>query len=264
VRDNLSANYKLGQNLDLTSYLASGGAGYAKWGAAGWQPIGSYFSPVLSSEFAGSLDGYVYKISGLWINRSSNDYIGLFGSVRGGNIQKLGVEIADVNGGIKGRGSLGGIVGSCTSGNITDCYTTGTVTGTGSCVGGVVGSMSGNITNCYATGAINGYSWVGGVTGWLTGGSMTNCVALNPSISGSSSGFVYRVGWCSDGGVPVNNWARSNMTIIENGVPITYRLDGADCAAIPVASWWTTPAPNGPGWSSTVWIFTTGQLPKLR
>jgi len=40
VRNDLTANYKLANDIDLASYLASGGNGYAQWGDAGWLPIG--------------------------------------------------------------------------------------------------------------------------------------------------------------------------------------------------------------------------------
>ena len=60
MRNNLSANYKLGANIDLEEYLDYGGAGYAKWGEAGWEPV---------ATFTGSLDGAGYKITGLWIDR---------------------------------------------------------------------------------------------------------------------------------------------------------------------------------------------------
>ena len=67
----------------------------------------------------------------------------------------------------------------------------------------------------------------------------------------------------------VNNWARSNMTVTANGVSKTLikagnMLDGADCDATLASNWWTAAAPNGPGWSNSIWTFSSGQLPKLR
>ena len=291
VRNDLSAHYKLGNNIDLTAYLASGGAGYAKWGTSGWEPLGRD-----QNFFSGSFDGVGYKISGLWINLPSTNAIGLFGVISSATIQNLGVENANDNGGIKGYGAVGGIVGhawlNC---SITNCYSTGIVSSSGSNVGGVVGfapgssitncystctvsssagsiggvagfvSNDGSITNCYATGAISGDWSVGGVVGHVTsGGNVTNCVALNTSVTFSSGGNGRVIGY-NDGGTHINNWARNDMTLSPKTLNIGINTeDGADCEATPSGSWWTTATPNGPGWSSYVWYFATGQLPKLR
>jgi len=66
VRNDLTANYKLGNNIDLTAYLSPAGAGYAQWGDDGWAPLGSYYFP--GTPFSGSFDGDGYAITGLWIN----------------------------------------------------------------------------------------------------------------------------------------------------------------------------------------------------
>ena len=42
VRDYSWEHFKLGNDINLASYLASGGAGYAKWGSAGWLPIAGF------------------------------------------------------------------------------------------------------------------------------------------------------------------------------------------------------------------------------
>ena len=95
-------------------------------------------------------------------------------------------------------------------------------------------------------------------------------MALNPSVSATNNttqvGRV--VGW-NDGGSLANNWARNNMTVTQGSTSKTLdkgldKVDGADCDAIPAASWWTTAVPNGPGWSSEAWSFVNGQWPRLR
>jgi hypothetical protein len=130
---------------------------------------------------------------------------------------------------------------------ITNCYASGTVSCTGDYVGGVGGNMSEN------------------------GGTLTNCVALSPSVTSSKNTvYIGRVaGFVFDFNMLVNNFAQSGMTVTANGVNKTIikggnMLDGADCAATPAANWWTTASPNGPGWSSTIWNFTSGQLPNLK
>lgn len=45
ARENLSANYKLGNDINLTEYLSENGDGYVKWNESGWEPIGSPDKP---------------------------------------------------------------------------------------------------------------------------------------------------------------------------------------------------------------------------
>ena len=101
--DNANVHFKLSNNIDLTSYLAAGGAGHND--GAGWNPIGN-----ASNKFSGTLNGAGFKITGLWINRSGTDYIGLFGNADGANISNLGIEIAAS--GVSGGNYLGGLAGT--------------------------------------------------------------------------------------------------------------------------------------------------------
>ena len=75
---------------------------------SGWDSD-SVFSPIgnNSTKFTGSYDGDGYIINGLTIDRSSTNYIGLFGYTDGATIQDLGVT--NVN--IKGKRYVGGLVG---------------------------------------------------------------------------------------------------------------------------------------------------------
>ena len=186
IRYNLSAHYKLGNDIDLTSYLAKGGAGYAKWGAAGWLPIGNDND---ENIFTGSLDGADYKITGIWITRDQfYSYVGLFCIIEGATVKNLGVEIASA--GIKGYMMVGGVAGTVRDfSSIINCYTIGDVSGIG-WVGGVAGYVLRNcsISNCYATGTIGGddaNSSIGGVVGHLDDSSISSCYATG-NVSGIS------------------------------------------------------------------------------
>ena len=187
ARNGLNKHYKLNSNVDLTAYLASGGAGYSKWGTAGWLPIGT-----LSAPFTGSFNGNGFKVTGLWINRSSMSDVGLLGYVKGATIKSLGVEIASA--GVKGGAYVGGLIGSIFSGSVTNCYVTGNVSGNNT-VGGLVGeqfSYSGDfnaVTNCYATGDVTATgSYVGGLLGRQYGFSGSNCTITNSYATGNVSG----------------------------------------------------------------------------
>lgn len=266
VRDNLSAHYKLGADIDLGDYLDYDGAGYAKWGEAGWEPIGT---------FTGSLDGAGYKITGLWINRPSSDNIGLFGYISNATIKNIGIESA-TSAAIKGNYHVGGVAGYVNNRSIiTNCYVIGTVRGS-SYIGGMAGTIDKGsiITNCYVAGFVRGNSYLGGVVGFINRSSIINCVALNTSVTAlRSSRYLGRVVGFSvinKNNTLINNWASRYMEITAVGVMKTLnnlsnKVDGRDCAIIPAsASWWTNDAPNGPGWSETDWIFIDSQLPKLR
>ncbi|MDR2558562.1 MAG: hypothetical protein LBC86_03325, partial [Oscillospiraceae bacterium] len=97
VRNNLSGNYKLGNNIDLTEYLSPDHPGYNS--EHGWKPVGSGDFP-----FTGTFDGNGYKITGLWLNRGEGYYAGLFGLVEG-VIKNLSVETAGV--GVRGNNNVG-------------------------------------------------------------------------------------------------------------------------------------------------------------
>ena len=74
VRNGLALHYVLGNDIDLTTYLAPGGVGYNSGSA--WAPIGASGSP-----FTGSFNGAGHTISGLWIYRST-DNVGLYSMIK--------------------------------------------------------------------------------------------------------------------------------------------------------------------------------------
>ncbi|MGL5512075.1 MAG: GLUG motif-containing protein, partial [Sporomusa sp.] len=137
--------------------------------------------------FCGEFDGAGNKITGLWIDRSSQSKptVGLFGAIDGAEIINLGVKIDDSKGGVSGHGNygVGGLVGYLKNSSIEDCYTEGPVTSTTDdrsyiFAGGLVGMIEGNdsfIRNCYTTGDVSGKVDVGGLVGGHYGGIIENC-----------------------------------------------------------------------------------------
>jgi hypothetical protein len=131
--------------------------------------------------FTGVFDGNDHKISNLAWSSTQKDCIGLFGYVgSGGQIKNLGMENVDVNA-VNGT-LIGALVGLNDGGAITDCYSTGSVSGNDR-VGGLVGESYGTITNCYSTGSVSGNHWVGGLVG-ESYGTITNCYSTG-SVSGN-------------------------------------------------------------------------------
>ena len=193
-------------------------------------PIGNPISTRTARQFNGVYDGASHTITGLHIMQDSSDYVGMFGdvfssSLNPGTIKNLGL----VNVNISGRSNVGGLVGR-TNGNmtVTNCYTSGSVTGdsinvgglvgqiggstvisksysaaavsssgravsSGKAVGGLVGLMSSStVSNCYSTGSVSGNASVGGLMGNITnGGTVSNCYSAG-SVSGAvpSGGLV--------------------------------------------------------------------------
>ena len=157
---------------------------------AGFSPIGNS-----TTNFTGSYDGDGYTINGLTIARSTTQRIGLFGKINGAAIQDLGVT--NVN--ISGFHYVGALVGRNDSSTISNCYSTGSVTGTGSYVGGLAGLAQDNstISNCYSTGTVTGNNYVGGLAGYIfdATASVINCYSTG-TVTGNDSyvgGFVGRV-----------------------------------------------------------------------
>jgi len=148
---------------------------------AGWKPIG------LRTAFLGTFDGGGNAITGLWINRTTATNQALFGSIAGisanpTTIKNLGINISNKN--ITGGEYSGGLIGiaqTTTIGTVTiiNCYVTGNVSsmgGTGSYAGGLVASSAGVIiSNCYTTGAITGSYVIGGLVGMSRNTRISNC-----------------------------------------------------------------------------------------
>ncbi|MGN0442593.1 MAG: GLUG motif-containing protein [Acutalibacteraceae bacterium] len=149
-----------------------------------WTPIGND-----SNKYTGTFDGQGHTVSGLYFNGTSTDYVGLFGYLgSGGEIKNTGVIDSYFN----GANSVGGVCGNKASGKITNCYNTGTVSGSGY-VGGVCGSnsSSGTITDCYNTGTVSGSGYVGGVCGYNSAATITNCYNIGTvSATGDNAGGV--------------------------------------------------------------------------
>jgi len=207
VRNARTLHYKLGNDVDLTAYLADGGAGYAKWTTSGWLPIGT---------FSGSLNGDGHEITGLWINRTATNNIGLFVETNGAIIENLGVVIDNANNGVRGNASVGGLVGSISNSTdniiISNCYVSGNVTGSSYYVGGLVGyNYRSTISECYATGSVtgNGHN-VGGLVGYNSRSTISKCYATG-NVTGNSTEVGGLVGG-NNGSTISNSYATGDVT----------------------------------------------------
>lgn len=201
--------FKLMANFDLTEYLEDESP------TQGWQPVGNSSSAV----FKGILDGNGKTVSGLWINRGSTDYVGLFGYTSGATIKNLtivantivgkdnvgvlsgygdnstytGVNITTTK--IQGDSKVGGLVGNTGDNmNLSDNTIAAVINATGDYVGGLIGknaaSYNLSISGCQVNDSkIIGNNYVGGACGGITGGRTLNKIStcyIHADITGNN------------------------------------------------------------------------------
>ena len=180
--------------------------------ASAWIPVGTEEHP-----FTGTFDGDGFVIRGVETDGQGPENRGLFGYIKGGTVEDLGIVAADIRGG-KIAGAVagtvdggavrrcystgyvaaadvypasGGIVGYLAEdGSVIDCYST--ANAEGNSAGGIVANLEDSkIKNCYSTGNINSMSVpkstanAGGLIGciwWSRNVNLTNSVALNPAV----------------------------------------------------------------------------------
>jgi Concanavalin A-like lectin/glucanases superfamily len=136
---------------------------------AGFAPICSTSTQIFSGKFHGS--GHVIK--NLYMNRPASSYAGLFGNSTAA-IDSLGM----VNCSIIAAGFVGGIVGLCAAGTISNCYVTGSISSSSASsntfLGAIAGANQGTLSNCYSTCKLSSTSsYAGGIAG-VNIGSITN------------------------------------------------------------------------------------------
>ena len=147
---------------------------------SGYAPIGTAGKP-----FTGIFDGAGRTISGLVIATQDN-YQGLFGYVRGGEIKNVTLD-----GNIKSGGDyVGGIAGYAENAKIADCRLVAPETGDSRVegrkyVGGIAGYVTGSVINgVHNTAKVLGSSSVGGIIGQGANGSKLSECANTGEING--------------------------------------------------------------------------------
>ena len=146
-------------------------------GGVGWQPIGSDSSA--STRYNAVFDGDGHTISNLFINRSSTNDVGLFGSSSATSaIRNVGLESANVT----ANSYTGALIGSA-FGAVDFAYSTGSVTGN-SYVGGLVGYFEGQIQRTYSTASVTGRDYVGGLVGNPTSTAVIKASYATGAVSG--------------------------------------------------------------------------------
>ncbi len=208
--DNL---YWLTQNSDYWSggYYFEQTADIDASGISSFTPIGN-----LTTNFTGTYDGQGYSISNLTIN-SNDGYVGFFGKTNEATIKNIGLVDCSITstsmkvgslagmeassiisncystGSVSGQYYVGGLIGSTSVGTIQKCYSKCSVTAETTCAGGLVGNSQSacKISNCYSTGAVSGSNYLGGIVGQLWGGNEgLNYCYTTSSISSTSTTYT--------------------------------------------------------------------------
>lgn len=194
IRNDLDANYILGQDISLTKWQSN----------LGWTPIGDNSNP-----FTGTIDGKGHTISNLYIHNATNEPKGLFGRVTQAEIKNIHLKDVQVHGsrtvgGLAGliylttisnssssgnvRGEIwtGGLVGISSQSTIEQSYTEGTVESVGNIVGGLVGTnQNGGVVRSYSEANIKhtvSGGYVGGLIGENSVGSIQDSYAKGTVI----------------------------------------------------------------------------------
>lgn len=180
--------------------------------SAGFSPIGNLYKP-----FTGKFYGKGFVVDSLYINRSMQTYIGLFGKVMDAEITDLGLTNINYN----CYGIAGALIAYSMNSHIADCYSSGNITTeSGTAVGGLIGSNYdsyinkchslcniygtaehiggligenieyGNIRNCYSKGNVEGSQYVGGLVGY----NYSYARILNSYSTGGVAATGYYVG----------------------------------------------------------------------
>ena len=218
IRNDLTAYYRLTENIDARDSWSEGSAGCAPYdgitvpatnACAGWVPVGDS-----STNFTGNLNGNSFSVSDLYVNVSGGGilYGGLFGVMGSASevshlgLRSININVTSNNGDAYG----GGFAGEATSATIQNCYAEGVVTvmsimvtGPSALYGGGLVGISGNvdINSSYANALVivtsngtgNANHRVGGLTGNQVGGQINHSyaagdvesVALNHSHAGA-------------------------------------------------------------------------------
>jgi hypothetical protein len=185
VRNNLAGNHTLMNDLDsaTSGYWELASPIANQWN--GWEPIG-FVARIFWDDpcggggsredwyaLSGTFDGQGYEIRDLFIDRPTENDVGLFGAVDEGGVIK---DIGAVNVTVIGEYGVGSLVGR-NRGTVSNSYSIGNVTGEQWGVGGLVGTMESSraaLRDSYSICNVIGSSAIGGLVGSNDQGTVSN------------------------------------------------------------------------------------------
>ena len=195
VQSNSSLNCTLADDITLPEVTD---------GDSNWMPI---------PNFTGTFDGNNKTITGLTINQSATDNVGLFASIaEGGTVKNLKLDDVDIT----AESNVGAVAG-LNRGTIENCSVSGSVTGSSnnSCVGGIAGwHYGGIITDCHSSATVKGIAFIGGIAG-QSNASITACYSTG-SVTATINSHNYSyaggvVGMNNSGAILTACYATGNV-----------------------------------------------------
>ena len=148
--------------------------------------LGSNFSFTPITSFANKFNGLGHTITGMNIAGAAAANTGMI-KIAGAasDIRNVGLVGGIVSGGGAGTG---GLIGSGTTGVLSNNYNTGNVSGAAG-TGGLAGSMTtGSISNSFTSGVTIGAAGAGGLVGSMTTGSVINSYAIGNVTGAAGTG----------------------------------------------------------------------------
>lgn len=176
---NLAGLYALGSNIDATAT--------AGWNAgAGFSQVGYYVDAMNNAPFTGQFHGLGNTVNGLFINRPTEDRVGLFGYADGATFRDITVSNANIS----ADWETGALVGSGFNSTLRNTHMTGTVNGANGYTGGLAGYLeSSTIDTASADSTVHsGANYGGGLIGYLNQSSIRNASADTALTSGGGTG----------------------------------------------------------------------------
>jgi hypothetical protein len=181
VSQHVDGNFAMEADINCYNDTHTGGVLWNN--GEGFDPIGAGY------QFTGTFDGRGHKITGLYINRTAEQMIGLFQQPSGATIKNLGLE----DGSITGNTYVGGFAGVLTNSSvIQNVYNKNSVNATYWYAGGIAGYMQSSsiIKDSYNAGDINvtagQRTYVGGIASLAQQSTIQNCYNTG-TISGTDS-----------------------------------------------------------------------------
>ncbi len=194
---NLDGTYTLANDIDASGTSAwNFGKGFAPVGYS--TDIHYYDAP--TNPFTGNFEGSGHTITGLTINRGTEDFMGLFGVASGAHITQVGL----VNASVIGFRYVGALVGASVGSTVSNAYSSGTVTAgnSGMYIGGLVGInyLSSAISNSHSSAIVTGGS-SSNALGGLVGGNFNSSTITDSYAAGAVTGGNDTVGATAIGGL---------------------------------------------------------------
>ncbi len=188
-------------------------------------------------KFMGFFDGNNAEFI-IGINKTTTDYLGLFGYVENGSIENLTVS-GDLTGRdyvgavvgyalntklnnvyskttIKARNYVGGIAGYSNNSSITNAYNMNNITATGARVAGISGhAQNEKLAHVFNYGEISGTSYIGGVVGYGDTNLQVEFAYNRNSVKGTGSYVGGIVGYLNNGRID-NTYSSSTIRGLNN------------------------------------------------